>query len=679
MKFSKGFSRLAVGAVLFFSINLCTSKTHAYCTQQLAPESVLSTEEFESIVGSVLCEYKSEPVSLENIASMYADSGIKRALFVETVNEAGKRTVEYACEYVSDGELVLNYESYCESGNESSDESSDATEKSDVKIGKSKSKSKSEKEETKQELRDSMDEEYERSRRETWKRMNRRRKVIPLHELFDYYRLPGLGYLGIASVPLNQTFSALMEKPLSTLDDMQYCLNMLSDKLKSNYQFRMSMRVYKKIGNFKTTTSKSLWPNKWLRKTYAIDHLLRHVQPLLEKAICEKNLEEERVRQKCREQINKEIRLRDEEKRQVLREKISHQVERLSGEVEDFYVDAIFSPDSFGELAPEAEAYASGVYDSTKNYLSVATKLNSVDRQIEADQCVGFASRLLAAGKKTVDILKYLGTRFGQGFVQGGTDVTGAFDRLLVLADPDQDNTVADFNEFCTSIGDFVKRIGNHPVAAVGDALSFCSRAFVNVVFYATLALSLSTITAGTAAMSATAMSVHGRLCLAKNIFSPDGIMTAGSAAAALQSVPVMTKLADGATSVVGAVATHISTVAEAGRQLAEVCCCSMMNGGGCGSSRDEKFQSRGSTADLSKGTTLPRNLKEQLAAEEVKADPLKGKVLEDIKMTDPRWPASEGWVKRQYIHGEGEHAINVHYVHNKITGMADDFKIKLS
>ncbi|MDR2512607.1 MAG: hypothetical protein LBD01_02265 [Puniceicoccales bacterium] len=83
----------------------------------------------------------------------------------------------------------------------------------------------------------------------------------------------------------------------------------------------------------------------------------------------------------------------------------------------------------------------------------------------------------------------------------------------------------------------------------------------------------------------------------------------------------------------------------------------------------------RGSTANLSKGTTLPRNLREQLAVEQATKASQAGSQL-PIKMTDPRWPASDGWVKMQQVINSGgrEGPINVHYVRNTITGAVDDF-----
>lgn len=48
------------------------------------------------------------------------------------------------------------------------------------------------------------------------------------------------------------------------------------------------------------------------------------------------------------------------------------------------------------------------------------------------------------------------------------------------------------------------------------------------------------------------------------------------------------------------------------------------------------------------------------------------------LMMTDPRWPASEGWVKMQQIIKPGGEPINVHYLYNIGNGAIDDFKIIL-
>lgn len=87
----------------------------------------------------------------------------------------------------------------------------------------------------------------------------------------------------------------------------------------------------------------------------------------------------------------------------------------------------------------------------------------------------------------------------------------------------------------------------------------------------------------------------------------------------------------------------------------------------------------RGSTANIARGSTLPRNLREQLAVEQAAASPKLGTEL-PIAMTDRRWLGSEGWVKMQQIIEPGKNSapINVHYVYNKLTGDIDDLKIIL-
>jgi len=79
---------------------------------------------------------------------------------------------------------------------------------------------------------------------------------------------------------------------------------------------------------------------------------------------------------------------------------------------------------------------------------------------------------------------------------------------------------------------------------------------------------------------------------------------------------------------------------------------------------------SKGSTA-----TRQPQNLTEQLALEEVKSNP-QGKQL-PITMNDPRWPASDGWVKMQQKVSTSKGNVIVHYVWNSITNEFDDFKLK--
>lgn len=71
-----------------------------------------------------------------------------------------------------------------------------------------------------------------------------------------------------------------------------------------------------------------------------------------------------------------------------------------------------------------------------------------------------------------------------------------------------------------------------------------------------------------------------------------------------------------------------------------------------------------------STGRTVAQNLKEQLAMEQAVSDPGAG-IRVPIKMSDPRWGASDGWVKMaQNVNG-----VEIHYVLNTITGAVDDFK----
>lgn len=91
------------------------------------------------------------------------------------------------------------------------------------------------------------------------------------------------------------------------------------------------------------------------------------------------------------------------------------------------------------------------------------------------------------------------------------------------------------------------------------------------------------------------------------------------------------------------------------------------------------KAVERGSTADPAKGSRLPQNLREQLAVEEALSDPLAGQKLFRITMSDPRFPADQGWIKMQKVVNTGANGgdtINVHYLYNEITGEIADAKI---
>lgn len=84
----------------------------------------------------------------------------------------------------------------------------------------------------------------------------------------------------------------------------------------------------------------------------------------------------------------------------------------------------------------------------------------------------------------------------------------------------------------------------------------------------------------------------------------------------------------------------------------------------------------KGSTAN---GTTrwLPSTLREKLAVDEAMQNPTAG-VTASGALRDPRWPASEGWIKLQQTidPGGGEGPISVHYNYNTVSGAVDDFKI---
>lgn len=96
---------------------------------------------------------------------------------------------------------------------------------------------------------------------------------------------------------------------------------------------------------------------------------------------------------------------------------------------------------------------------------------------------------------------------------------------------------------------------------------------------------------------------------------------------------------------------------------------------GGAKSASNVVAGTKGVNAPLglgSTGTTAPANLTEQLAMEQAISNPAAGRQL-PVPMTDPRWPAADGWVKSaQNING-----IEIHYVRNSIAGAIDDFKFK--
>ena len=78
-------------------------------------------------------------------------------------------------------------------------------------------------------------------------------------------------------------------------------------------------------------------------------------------------------------------------------------------------------------------------------------------------------------------------------------------------------------------------------------------------------------------------------------------------------------------------------------------------------------------------GRTIPNTLNEQMAMHQVMSNPLDNAIdmsqlnKRPIIMTDPRWSASDGWIKMS----NNVNGIEIHFVHNKITGAFDDFKFK--
>jgi filamentous hemagglutinin len=71
-------------------------------------------------------------------------------------------------------------------------------------------------------------------------------------------------------------------------------------------------------------------------------------------------------------------------------------------------------------------------------------------------------------------------------------------------------------------------------------------------------------------------------------------------------------------------------------------------------------------------GRYVPNNLKEQLAMQEVVSNPAAGRQLKII-MSDPRWPAEDGWVKMS----KNVNGVEIHYTFNTKTGEVLDFKFK--
>jgi RHS repeat-associated protein len=89
-----------------------------------------------------------------------------------------------------------------------------------------------------------------------------------------------------------------------------------------------------------------------------------------------------------------------------------------------------------------------------------------------------------------------------------------------------------------------------------------------------------------------------------------------------------------------------------------------------------------GTTAPLlgvgaSTGRAVALDLGEQVAMESAMSNPLAGRVLTDVVMTDSRWPASEGWVKmaQNFEIRSGTARSEIHYLYNTATGATADWK----
>ncbi len=78
-------------------------------------------------------------------------------------------------------------------------------------------------------------------------------------------------------------------------------------------------------------------------------------------------------------------------------------------------------------------------------------------------------------------------------------------------------------------------------------------------------------------------------------------------------------------------------------------------------------IENRGSTAKI----PGPKNIQHQVAMEQVKSNPLENAKKLNIKMTDSRWRAEEGWVKM----ATNIKGTEIHFNYNELTGQFDDFK----
>lgn len=95
---------------------------------------------------------------------------------------------------------------------------------------------------------------------------------------------------------------------------------------------------------------------------------------------------------------------------------------------------------------------------------------------------------------------------------------------------------------------------------------------------------------------------------------------------------------------------------------------------GGYYSSRNSRTSTTAASSSKSKGSTgriTPISLKEKLAMEEVRSNPLAGTSQLSTIMKDPRWSAGEGWTKMS----RNVNGVEIHFLYNQSLKLFDDFK----
>ena len=158
-------------------------------------------------------------------------------------------------------------------------------------------------------------------------------------------------------------------------------------------------------------------------------------------------------------------------------------------------------------------------------------------------------------------------------------------------------------------------------------------------------------------------------------------VATSGSSALALEAAPQL--IIESVQEASKALGILRSTLMQAGKVAGS----GVVAGGGgfslahdigsTSSTAPQSSTSGGSTSEygVDNRRVVPKNLQEQLAMQQVKSDPLRNAKELPITLNDPRWPASEGWVKMQSIVETEKGKITIHFVFNKIKHIFDDFK----